>query len=98
MLHAVVVTGLMMGAPLYVEASIPPQLRSTGQAVLGMIGTGLGGSGSSLFSGWLLEHYGPTAPYWVGGVGALVLTLLLPWLLPPPARRQDFPEVLPKPT
>jgi PPP family 3-phenylpropionic acid transporter len=97
MLHAVVVTGLMMGAPLYVDASIPPQLRSTGQAVLGMIGMGLGGTGSSLFSGWLLEHYGPTAPYWVGGIGALALMFVLPWLLPPPARPEDTPEVLPKP-
>lgn len=83
LLHAVVIAGIVLGAPLYVDSVVPPQLRSTGQALLGTISVGLGGTGSSLVSGWLLEHHGPIAPYLVGGAGAVILALLLPWLLPP---------------
>lgn len=100
MLHAPVVTRLVLGVPSYVGASILPPLRSTGQAVLSMIGMALGGTGSSLFSGRLLERYGTTAPYWVGGMGALALMFVLPWLLPSPARPEDnspdIPYALPK--
>ncbi len=85
-LHAVTVTGLFLGGPLYIEATTPAQLRSTGQAVFGMIGMGLGGSSSSLLTGWLLEHAGTTAPYLAGGIGALTLTLFLPRLLPLPGQ------------
>ena len=42
-LHALTVTGLFLGGPLYLEATIPPQLRSTGQALFSMISMGLGG-------------------------------------------------------
>jgi hypothetical protein len=38
--------------------------------------------GSSLLAGWLLEHAGTSAPYWVGGTGAAALLLLLPRWLP----------------
>jgi PPP family 3-phenylpropionic acid transporter len=83
-LHAVTVTGLFLGGPLYIEATTPAQLRSTGQALFGMIGMGLGGFSSSLLTGWLLERAGTTAPYLAGGIGALTLVLFLPRLLPPP--------------
>jgi PPP family 3-phenylpropionic acid transporter len=82
-LHAVVVLGLNMGAPLYVDAIVPPQLRSTAQSLLGTMAVGIGGAGSSLLSGWLLEHGGASAPYWAGGGGALVLLTMLPRWLPP---------------
>lgn len=82
MLHAVVVLGLNIGAPLYVDAVVPPQLRSTAQALLGTVAVGIGGVGSSLLAGWLLEHGGASAPYWVGGAGAAALLLLLPRWLP----------------
>jgi PPP family 3-phenylpropionic acid transporter len=82
MLHAIVVLGLNIGAPLYIDAAVPPQLRSTAQSLLGTIAVGLGGMGSSLLAGWLLDHGGPSAPYWAGGAGALVLLLALPRLLP----------------
>lgn len=82
MLHAVVVLGLNIGAPLYVDAVVPPQLRSTAQALLGTVAVGIGGMGSSLLAGWLLEHGGASAPYWVGGAGAGALLLLLPRWLP----------------
>lgn len=42
-LHALTVTGLFLEGPLYLEATIPPQLRSTGQALFSMISMGLGG-------------------------------------------------------
>lgn len=81
-LHAVTVIGLNIGAPLYVDAVVPPQLRSTAQALLGTVAVGIGGMGSSLLAGWLLERGGASAPYWVGGAGAAALLLLLPRALP----------------
>lgn len=82
MLHAVVVLGLNMGAPLYVDAVVPPQLRSTAQSLLGTVAVGVGGVGSSLLAGFLLDRGGASAPYWAGGAGALVLLLLVPRWLP----------------
>jgi DHA1 family tetracycline resistance protein-like MFS transporter len=82
MLHAVVVLGLNLGAPLYIDAVVPPQLRSTAQSLLGTIAAGLGGMGSSLLAGWLLDRGGASAPYFVGGAGALCLLLLVPRMLP----------------
>jgi len=74
-LHAVVVLGLMLGAPLYLDAAVPPQLRSTAQAGFAVVSVGVGGTASSLLSGWLLEFGGPVAPYWVAGAGSLLLAL-----------------------
>jgi PPP family 3-phenylpropionic acid transporter len=85
-LHGVTVAGLVIGGPLYVEAVVPEALRSTGQNVLAMVGVSLGGLLSNLGAGVLLDVAGPDAPYRVGGVGALAVALLLPWLLPPPRR------------
>ena len=82
MLHAVVVMGLNLGAPLYVDAVVPPQLRSTAQSLLGTVAVGVGGMGSSLLAGWLLQHGGAAAPYLAGGTGALLLLLLFPRWLP----------------
>jgi len=84
-LHGVVVAGLVIGGPLYVEAIVPERLRSTGQGVLAMVGVSLGAVASHLGSGWLLEHAGPRAPYLIGGIGSLALAALVPKLLPPPA-------------
>lgn len=81
-LHGILVSGLMLGGPLYLEAFVPERLRSTGQALLATVGVGCGGALSNIGSGWLLEHAGARAPYVVGGVGAIVLGLALPWLLP----------------
>jgi PPP family 3-phenylpropionic acid transporter len=74
-LHAVVVLGLMLGAPLYLDAAVPPQLRSTAQASFAVVSVGVGGAASSLLSGWLLDVGGPAAPYAAAGVGSLVLAL-----------------------
>ena len=85
-LHGVVVAGLVIGGPLYVEAIVPERLRSTGQGVLAMVGVSLGAVASHLAAGWLLQHAGPRAPYLVGGIGSLLLAALIPWLLPPAVR------------
>ena len=85
-LHGAVVAGLILGGPLYVEAVVPEQLRSTGQNLLAMVGVSLGGLLSNLAAGALFDAHGADVPYQVGGVGALGLALALPWLLPHPAR------------
>ena len=85
LLHGVVVTGLILGGPLYVEQVVPERLRSTGQGVLAMMGVSIGGIASNLATGWLLDHVGASAPYVVGGVGGIALGLLLPLLAAPPA-------------
>lgn len=85
-LHAVVVLGLMIGAPLYLDAAVPPQLRSTAQAGFAVVSVGIGGTASSLLSGWLLDSGGPAAPCWVGGAGSLLLALAAPRWLPRAAR------------
>jgi MFS family permease len=86
LLHGVTVAGLVIGAPLYVEAVVPQRLRSTGQGMLGMIGVSLGGISSYLAAGWLFETAGADAPYLAGGIGALVLGCAIPLIIPPPAR------------
>jgi PPP family 3-phenylpropionic acid transporter len=95
LLHGVTVTGLVIGAPLYVEAVVPERLRSTGQGVLAMFGIGIGGIGSNLAAGWLLENVGSDAPYVAGGLGALVLGLLIPLILPPARRLGEVPDAAP---
>jgi len=82
-LHGVVVTGITIGGPLYVEAAVPPALRSTGQALLAMVGPGLGGMASSLACGWLLDAAGARAAYGCFGAGALALGLAVAAVLPP---------------
>jgi PPP family 3-phenylpropionic acid transporter len=84
LLHGVTVVGLLMGAPLYLDAVAPERLRSTGQTMLAMVGIGWGGTASNAGAGWLLENVGANAPYLVGGFGALVLACLVTWILPRP--------------
>jgi MFS family permease len=88
-LHGVVVAGLVIGGPLYVEAVVPESLRSTGQNVLAMVGLSLGGLLSHLGAGILLDLAGPDAPYQVGGIGALLAATLLSWWLPKPTRAES---------
>lgn len=86
LLHGVVIAGVVVGAPLYVDESVPEQLRSTAQSVLAMLGFGVGGVLSNLTGGWLIDHFGAASPALAGGLGALVLACLLPFLLPAPVR------------
>ena len=80
-LHGVTVWGVVLGAPIYADQIVPERLRSTAQGVLAMVGPSLGGILSNLGTGWLIDVLGPTAPYRLSGISALVLTLLIPWLL-----------------
>ena len=86
LLHGVVVAGLVIGGPLYVDRAVPERLRSTGQSLLAMIGFGLGGIVSNLGTGWLTDHVGTATPYALGGGGAILLGLLVGILLPAPER------------
>jgi MFS family permease len=101
-LHGVMVTGLLLGGPLYLDAVVPERLRSTGQALLSMVGMGIGGIVSNAGAGWLLEYVGPNAPYVVGGIGALVIGSLVYWILPSPevasilSAERDPPDLTPK--
>lgn len=86
LLHGVTIAGLIIGAPLYLELAVPEQLRSTAQGLLAMLGLGLGGIGSNAAAGWLFENVGVDAPYLIGGLGALLVGGLVPWLLPHPKK------------
>ena len=95
MLHGVMVTGLMMGGPLYVDRVAPGRLRSTAQGLVAMVGLGLGGIASNTAAGWILDHFGANTPYVIGGAGALVVGLAIRWILPPVAHED---EATPGPT
>lgn len=83
-LHGAMVAGLLLGGPLYLDAVIPARLRSTGQALLSMVGMAAGGIASNAAAGWLLEHVGPNAPYIASGLGAFILGSLVWWIVPAP--------------
>jgi PPP family 3-phenylpropionic acid transporter len=85
LLHGVTVAGLIIGAPLYVEAVVPERLRSIGQGMLAGVGS-LGGISSYLSTGWLVENVGPDSPYLAGGIGALVLGCAIPLIISPAVR------------
>lgn len=82
LMHALVVTGLLVGAPLCVEGLVPPRLRSTGQAGLTMVSAGAGALLSSLLAGVIVDQLGIDALYFAGGGGALLLSVTAPLLLP----------------
>jgi MFS family permease len=94
-LHGVVVAGLIVGGPLYVEAAVPERLRSTGQNVLAMVGVSLGGISSNVSAGYLLERFGPDAPYQAAGIGGLLLAAFMGLFLPPPSRLQGEEQPTP---
>lgn len=85
MLHGVTVWGLVLGAPMYVDLVVPERLRSTAQGALAT-GISLASIASHLVAGELTERVGATAPAQWGGVIALGLAALLPFLLSRPQR------------
>jgi PPP family 3-phenylpropionic acid transporter len=89
LLHGVTVAGAGIGSALYVEASVPARLRSTGQALNSTAGLGIGSIVSNVAAGWLMDHASVDAPFLVGGAGTLLLALLVPVVLPPPRRFAD---------
>jgi len=90
LLHGVVVTGILLGGPLYLEQAVPERLRSSAQSVFSVASIALGGALSSAVCGLLMEELGPRSPYAVAGLGAIALAVAVPWLLPV-AERGRFP-------
>ena len=76
--------GLNLGGPLYLDVVAPEKLRSTAQAILSMVSVGVAGILSNAGSGWLLEHSGINAIYWISGIGCIVLGSLCRVVLPSP--------------
>ena len=73
------------GGPVRAESGVqvvPDELRSTGQGLLAAIGIGLGGILSNLACGWLFDRVGAQATYLGCGLGALLLGLATPLVLP----------------
>ncbi len=88
-LHGVMVVGLNLGSPLYLDAVAPEKLRSTAQGVLSMVASGLAGILSNLSAGWLVDRSGIDALYLICGIGSLTLGALSFWILAPAQRRID---------
>jgi len=86
LMHGVTVAGLGIGSSLYIEASVPRRLRSTGQGLGSMAGVGVGSMVSNVAAGWLIDEAGVDAPFRIGGAGALVLAALVTLILPLPSR------------
>jgi PPP family 3-phenylpropionic acid transporter len=88
-LHGVMVVGLNLGSPLYLDVVAPEKLRSTAQGILSMVASGLAGILSNLSAGWLVDHSGINALYLICGIGSLTLGALSFWILAPAQRRTD---------
>lgn len=88
-LHGVVVMGLVIGGPLYVDQVVPQRLRSTGQGLLAMLGVSLGGLCSNVGAGWLRDLTDTATPYLWGGAASLLLGLFVPVILPKPTRPDE---------
>jgi len=91
-LHGVMVVGLNLGSPLYLDVVAPEKLRSTAQGILSMVGSGLAGILSNLTAGWLVDHSGVNLLYLLSGIGSLILGILSVWILPAVKRRDEGPE------
>ncbi|MDH5673126.1 MAG: MFS transporter [Myxococcales bacterium] len=95
LLHAFTVAGLIVGASLHIDATMPPALRSTAQAGLTMTGANLGGIASSTLCGAIFDRHGIDAIYLFGGVGAALWALTSLLLLPGSSRSRVAPaEIL----
>ena len=84
LLHSVYVVGALVAMPLCGNYLVPTQLRSTGQGLATMVSSSLGGGICSTFvAGWLIDHFNNAAmPQICGGIGAMLLLLVAPFLVP----------------
>jgi PPP family 3-phenylpropionic acid transporter len=73
-LHALVVTGISLGVAMHVEKIAPPQLRSSAQSIVVMVGSSVGGGLSSALGGVIVQRFGVDALYGAFGLGALAFT------------------------
>ncbi len=93
-LHGVMVVGLNLGSPLYLDAVAPAKLRSTAQGIQSMVASGLAGILSNLTAGWLVDRSGTDMLFLLCGIGSLTLGVLSVWMLPKVERRD---EAVPQP-
>ena len=91
-LHGVMVVGLNLGSPLYLDVVAPEKLRSTAQGILSMVGSGLAGILSNLTAGWLVDRSGTDMLYLLCGIGSLTLGIVSFWILPFVERRREEPK------
>ena len=91
-LHGFTVMGLILGAQLYIDCVVPARLRSTGQAILAMLGVALGSVMSNFFAGVLVDYAGAAAPILIGGLGAGLLALIGPRFVPYVEHREPHPK------
>ncbi len=76
-LHGVAVAGLVVGSSLCVDALVPGRLRASAQGLLGMLSFSLAGVTSSAAAGLAFDALSPSAPYCIGGLGAVALSLVV---------------------
>ncbi len=88
-LHGVMVVGLNLGSPLYLDVVAPEKLRSTAQGILSMVATGIAGIASNSAAGWLVDQGGTDLLYLLCGIGSLALGLLTHWILPAAKTRDE---------
>jgi MFS transporter, PPP family, 3-phenylpropionic acid transporter len=94
-LHGVTVVGLNVGSPLYLDLVAPEKLRSTAQAALSMVASGIAAMASNISAGWLIDRSGIDLLYLICGSGLLVLGGFAWWILPALHRRsEEFREVV----
>jgi hypothetical protein len=74
-LHGVSVAALVVGSSLCVDALVPARLRASAQGLLGMLSFSLAGVASSAAAGLAFDALSPSAPYCIGGLGAVALSL-----------------------
>ena len=74
-LHGVSVAGLVVGSSLSVDAVVPARLRASAQGLLGMLSFSLSGVASSAAAGLAFDAISPSAPYCLGGICAIALSL-----------------------
>ncbi len=88
-LHGIMVVGLNLGSPLYLDVVAPEKLRSTAQGILSMVATGVAGIASNTAAGWLVDQGGTDLVYLLCGVGSLALGLSTHLILPATRPRHD---------
>ncbi len=94
-LHGVTVVGLNVGSPLYLDVVAPEKLRSTAQAALSMVASGIAAMASNISAGWLIDRSGIDLLYLICGSGLLALGGFAWWILPALHRRSEpFSEVV----